>query len=81
MAVPIRTPQGKVIGALVGVVDLSLPNFLDSITENTYGKTGGYLIVAPQYRLIITGSDKRRIMMRRLSLPVMIRRYCGATIR
>jgi PAS domain S-box-containing protein len=62
MAVPIRTPQGKVIGALVGVVDLSLPNFLDSITENTYGKTGGYLIVAPQYRLIITGSDKRRIM-------------------
>jgi PAS domain S-box-containing protein len=62
MAVPLRDARGKVIGALAGVNDLSKPNFLDSVTANTYGKTGGYLIVAPQYRLIVTASDKSRVM-------------------
>ena len=62
MAVPLRDTQGKVIGALAGVNDLSKPNFLDSVTANTYGKTGGYLIIAPQYRLVVTASDKSRVM-------------------
>ncbi|MBI5922882.1 MAG: PAS domain-containing protein [Betaproteobacteria bacterium] len=62
MAVPIRDPQGNVSGALIGVTELGKPNFLDKVTENRYGKTGGYLLIAPQYRLIITASDKRRIM-------------------
>jgi hemerythrin-like metal-binding protein/PAS domain S-box-containing protein len=62
MAVPIRDPQGKVIGALVGVLYLSKSNFLDRIINNGYGKTGGYLLVAPQHRLIITASDKKRVM-------------------
>jgi diguanylate cyclase (GGDEF)-like protein len=62
MAVPIRNSHGKVIGALVGVTDLGKPNFLDKITDSSYGKTGGYLIVARQYRLIVTASDKRRVM-------------------
>src|ERR1035437_4329100 len=47
MAAPIRDPQGKVIGAVAGVIDLGKPNFLDQITKNGYGKTGGYLIFAP----------------------------------
>ncbi|MFZ4536155.1 PAS domain S-box protein [Propionivibrio sp.] len=62
MATPIRDSQGKVIGALAGVINLAEPNFLDKITDNTYGKTGGYLLVAPQYRLVVTATDKRRIM-------------------
>jgi len=62
MTVPIRDAQGKVIGALTGANDLSKPNFLDKIVEGKYGKTGGFLIVAPQYRLIVTASDKRRVM-------------------
>ena len=62
MAVPIRDAQGQVVGALAGVTDLSKPNFLDGVTGNTYGKTGGYLIVAPQYRLVVTASDKSRVM-------------------
>ncbi len=62
MTVPVRDSQGKVIGALSGVVNLGQPNFLDHITENRYGKTGGYLLVAPQYRLVVTATDKRRIM-------------------
>jgi PAS domain S-box-containing protein len=62
MAVPIRDAQGKVIGVLVGVISLGFPNFLDKITENRYGNTGGYFLVARQYRLIVTASDKTRIM-------------------
>jgi hypothetical protein len=36
LAVPIRNPQGKVIGALVGVNNLVKTSFLDRITENPY---------------------------------------------
>ncbi len=62
LAVPIRNREGQVTGSLVGVVNLDATNFLDKITANPYGKTGGYLINAPQQRLIITATDKRRIM-------------------
>jgi len=62
MSAPIRNAQGRVIGVLAGVTDLSSPSFLDNITENRYGKTGGYLLVVPQYRLIATASDKQRVM-------------------
>jgi PAS domain S-box-containing protein len=62
MAAPIRDKAGIVIGVLVGVVDLSKPNFLDKITDSRYGKTGGYVLIAPQHKLIVTGTDKSRIM-------------------
>ena len=62
MTVPIRDSQGKVIGALAGVVNLGSPNFLDKIAGIRYGKTGAYLLVAPQHRLIVTASDKKRVM-------------------
>lgn len=62
MAVPIRDAQGKVIGALAGLTRLDVANFLDNISKGHYGKTGGYLLAAPQYRLFVTASDKRRVM-------------------
>ena len=62
MAAPIRDAQGKVIGALSGVTNLGKPNFLDKITDSRYGKTGGFFIMAPQYRLIVTATDKTRVM-------------------
>ena len=62
MSAPIRDPQGVVVGALAGVVDLSRENFLDSISKGRYGKTGDYFIVHPQSRTIVTTSDKRRLM-------------------
>ena len=80
MVAPIRDPQGKVIGALAGVTDLGKPNFLDMIEKSTYGKTGGYLLVAPQHRLIVTASDKSRIMEQIPALgidPLVDRRVGG----
>jgi PAS domain S-box-containing protein len=62
IAVPIRDAQGKVIGALGGEINLDKPNALDAITQGHYGKTGGYSLVAPQYRLIVTATDKSRVM-------------------
>lgn len=68
MAVPIRDPRGKVIGALVGVTKLGLPSFLDKIAENRYGKTGSYQLVAPQQRLIVAATDKR-LAMEKVTAP------------
>jgi len=62
IAVPIRNSQNQVIGALSGVTNLSKPNFLDKISDNRYGKTGGYLLISGQHRQIITATDKSRIM-------------------
>jgi PAS domain S-box-containing protein len=62
MSVPIVGSDGKPMGALAGVVDLSKPNFLDAIGSTPYGNGGGYLLVSPRQRLIVTSSDKRQIM-------------------
>ncbi|QKS30590.1 ATP-binding protein [Accumulibacter sp.] len=60
LAAPIRDPNGKVIGALTGVIDLGRPNFFDRIVDQRYGRTGGYLIIAPQHALIVTATDRSR---------------------
>ena len=62
IAIALHDAHGKVIGALIGTTNLGKPNFLDAVTEGHYGKTGNYLILSPQYRLVVTSSDKRRIM-------------------
>lgn len=62
LATPILDEQGKVIGSLVGVTDLSRPNFLDQVAQNHYGVSGGYIVISPLYRLVITATDKTRVM-------------------
>ncbi len=62
MVAPVRDRRGKVIGALAGVTNLGIANFLDRFTRSRYGAAGTYLLVAPQYHLVVTASDKRRAM-------------------
>jgi len=62
MAVPVHDGQGRVIGALAGMIDLGLPNFIDRITSNRHGQTGETFLVTPQTRTIVATSDKKRIM-------------------
>ena len=64
MATPVRDSRGIIIGTLTGVIDLSKPTFLDQITEGRYGRTGGYLLYSPQHKVIVTASDKSRILAR-----------------
>jgi diguanylate cyclase (GGDEF)-like protein/PAS domain S-box-containing protein len=53
--------QGKG-GVLAGVVNLAQRNFLDKVAQGHYGKTGAYLVGAPQHKLFVTSSDKSRAM-------------------
>lgn len=62
MAAAIRDAQGQVIGALIGSTNLSQPNFLDKMTQGRYGKSGGYMLVAPRSRQVVTATDKSRVM-------------------
>ena len=62
LAAPIRNSQGIIIGAIAGVINLREPNFLSKITESHYGKTGGYLIVERENRLVVTATNKKRIL-------------------
>jgi PAS domain S-box-containing protein len=62
MAVPIRDAGGEVIGALVGVVKLDGADFLEMAATARYGQTGGFMLVAPQERLVIAATDPRRVM-------------------
>lgn len=64
MVAPLRNLQGKVIGDLVGLVNLNIPSYLDKLTEIRYGKTGGYLLIAPQNRLIVTATEKIPVMQK-----------------
>lgn len=64
--VPILDANGKVIGALFGVINLSKRNFLDRIADNRYGKSGGYLVMDLENNLIVTATDKSRVLQ---SLP------------
>jgi len=62
MAAPIRDSEGKTIGAVVGATDLSRPGFLDQIFATHYGKTGNFFLIEPQRRIIISATDKSRVM-------------------
>lgn len=62
MAVPLRDQNGNITGALSGVINLGLHNFLDEITKQGDAKTGWYFVVDPIKRQIVAASDSRRIM-------------------
>ena len=62
LTVPLLDGEGRVIGALSAAVNLGIPSFLDQITESHYGKTGGYVLIDRQHRLIVTATDKTRVM-------------------
>ena len=62
IAAPIRDAQGKVIGMLVGAINLGQSNFLNKITDSAYGKTGGYILADGPNRLNIVATDKSRTM-------------------
>jgi len=68
IGVPVKDGTGAVIGVLGGVINLGEPNFLDRVTHGHYGKSGGYMLVSKQHRLIITASDKA-LVMQPLSVP------------
>jgi PAS domain S-box-containing protein len=63
IATPIFDARGKIAGTLVGTTNLGKANFLDKISASQNNKNSQYhLLIAPQHRLIVTSSDKKRVM-------------------
>ncbi len=62
MHVPIKSADGTVIGAVIGVTNLSQHNFFDNISTGKYGNTGDFFVTAPSNRSYVASSDKRRVM-------------------
>lgn len=62
MAAPIRDKSGKIIGAVAGITNLNDPNFLDDVVRNPYGTTGGFMLLAPRDKLVITATDRALVM-------------------
>ena len=62
MTVPVRDAGGRIVGAIAGWTNLSEPNFLDRVAGKRYARTGNYILIAPQYRQVVTTSDKSRIL-------------------
>ena len=62
MLVPIFSPDGKTVGAVIGVTNLAKPNFFDEISAAKYGITGDFVVTAPNSRVYVASSDKRRVM-------------------
>ncbi|MDR3370654.1 PAS domain S-box protein [Rhodoferax sp.] len=62
ISVPIQDASGQTIGAITGLTNLRKPNFLRIVTNNNFGRTGGYVLVDPLQRRVITATDTSRIM-------------------
>ncbi len=62
MAVPLRNTRGQVTGVLCGVINLSAPSFLDNVHNSPFGETGTFILVSPRHRMVITSSEKQRML-------------------
>jgi nitrogen-specific signal transduction histidine kinase len=76
ICVPILDAHKKIIGALVGVTNLDEPNFLDEITQTSHIKNGYLHIAEPKSKLIITSTERSRIMQ-----PYTAQEYDGTTVK
>ena len=62
MATPIVDAQGRIVGAIAGLNNLTRPNFLDKLASGHYGDTGDYFLVAPQEGVIVATSNRDRVL-------------------
>lgn len=68
MVVPIRDANGRIVGALAGVTNLTRPNFLGSLNRRHHVEGGRHMLVAPRHRLVVASSDPEFVMTQ-LPLP------------
>ncbi len=62
MASPIRNARGEVVGVVAGVLDLDQPGFLNAFRGKTFGETGSLLLVSARDRMVVTSSDRGRML-------------------
>ena len=77
IAAPVFGGSGEVVGAVVGVVDLEWPSFLDEITGRRFGKSGSYFVIAPRQKVVVTSTNRNLVMrpLSPLSMNPLTKRY------
>ena len=58
----LKDGSGKVIGAVVGAIDLSRPNVIEHTVQQGVGADGGFIVISRRDRLCVTATDKSRIL-------------------
>ena len=64
IGVPIKNKDGKIVGALAAVINLSESNFMDRIERSYVSSAANYLLIDATHRVIVASSDKERLMER-----------------
>lgn len=59
---PLHDKQGNTVGALVGVTSSEQATFFDKMAESRYSKSGAYILLAPQYRMIVSAPKELQFM-------------------
>lgn len=62
VAVALRDPAGRPLAVLAGVTVLDAGSFLDLLQQSRVGRIGGFMLVAPEDRLIIAGDHPELAM-------------------
>ena len=62
LAVPLKDAQGLPGGMLVGTLLLSDPDLFSHLEKLKLGKTGYFNVVSPKDRLIVSATDRKRIL-------------------
>ncbi len=61
-AVPMRDRDGRLAAILAGVSALQAPDLLGIVGQHRYGKTGDFVVVAPQHDMVVIGTNPADIM-------------------
>lgn len=62
LAVPLHDALGATTGILAGTISLSDPELFDHVKMVTIGKTGYFLVASPKEHLIVSATDRKRIL-------------------
>ncbi|HUW38361.1 MAG TPA: cache domain-containing protein [Rhodocyclaceae bacterium] len=62
VAVPLKDTAGNTLGALVGASAASDQDLFGQLEQTTIGKTGYLIVASPKDKLIISSSDRSRIL-------------------
>ncbi len=62
LAAPIKDGSGRVIGAVVGAIDLSRPNVIEHTVQQGVGADGGFIVISRRDRVCVTATDRSRIL-------------------
>jgi diguanylate cyclase (GGDEF)-like protein/PAS domain S-box-containing protein len=62
VTVPVRDQEGNLVGAVSGWTNLNTLKSMDHVVGLQSARTGEYLLIAPQHRLVVMASKAGRVM-------------------